>query len=142
MRRGFLIFNHGTMLTSLSESVTVVIAAEKLLRNIAASAELTRQAGWQSGGIIDRLGFVVLGTFLMARTTPPVLTQAFVMGAGGGAGAGGVGGAAVMTGVNPYSGAYSDSGPCASYLNRLGTKATQKGKKANKLFSATMITRM
>jgi hypothetical protein len=49
---------------------------EKLPRNIAANAELTNQAGWQSGGIIDPLGFVVPGTVLMALITPPVLALA------------------------------------------------------------------
>jgi hypothetical protein len=38
---------------------------EKLPRNIAANAELANQAGRQSGGIIDPLVFVMLGTVLI-----------------------------------------------------------------------------
>jgi hypothetical protein len=74
---------------------------EKLPRNIAANAELANQAGRQSGGTIDPLGFVVLGTVLMALITPPALTQAFAMGAGGG---GGTGGAAADAGDGGYDG--------------------------------------
>ena len=62
------------------------------------------------------LGFVVLGTVLMALITP----------CAEGAGGGGVDGDVGYDGSDPYSGAYSDSGSYASYPNRVGTKATQK----------------
>lgn len=96
--------------------------------------------------------FVVLGVFLMALLTLPVLTQVFAMGgggggggagaggagagaaggAGGGGGAGGVGaGGAGGPGVGGYGGGsvYSP-GPDSSYAKSLGTKAKKKGKKA------------
>jgi len=44
------------MLTSPSESVTVVIAARKDSWNIAANAELTREAGWQAEAQLNRSG--------------------------------------------------------------------------------------
>jgi hypothetical protein len=44
------------MLTSLSESVSVVIAAGKDSRNIAANAELTHEAGWQAEASLIRSG--------------------------------------------------------------------------------------
>jgi hypothetical protein len=44
VRRGFLIFNHGTMLTSLSESVAVVIAARE------AASEYCRECGVNTPG--------------------------------------------------------------------------------------------
>jgi hypothetical protein len=87
--------------------------------------------------------FVVLGVFLMALLTLPVLTQVFAMGGGGGgagsggAGAGGAGGVGAGVGAagsgdgGGYGGGsvYSP-GLDSSYAKSLGTKAKKKSKKA------------
>jgi tetratricopeptide (TPR) repeat protein len=67
---------------------------------------------------------VVLGLFLMAWITPPVLTPVSAAGGGGGGGGGGYGAG------DPYAGAYGSASP--TYPQRSGTKASQKGKKTNR----------
>ena len=103
--------------------------------------------------------FVVLGVFLMALLTLPVLTQVFAMGMGGGggggggagagagaaggaggvgagAGAGGAGvgsagaGAAGSSGCSYGGGYFYSPSQDSSYAKSLGTKAKKKGKKA------------
>jgi len=94
--------------------------------------------------------FVVLGVFLVALLTLPVLTQVFAMGMGGGsgggtgagagagagaAGAGGVGAAGAGAGAAGSSGGGYGGGnvyspdPNSSYAKSLGTKAIKKGRK-------------
>ncbi|WP_426611868.1 tetratricopeptide repeat protein [Bradyrhizobium sp. McL0616] len=74
--------------------------------------------------IARMIRLVTLGAFAVVMLDTP----AFAAGGGGGGGGGGS-----VSSTDPYAGAYSDqkAQPAPTYPHRSGTKATQKGKKAN-----------